>query len=119
MSTPLLYSCHNFEPSTFHSRTELEEDLLKAMEENTKVFVFLDEEDDTGGLKLEDVKVTTFPRRELGEDQGDDDDYGASVEKSHFCFETNALLVSSVNFNLLICVAEMGGAYHFILLQRL
>ena len=52
----------------------LEEDPLKLAEENTNVFVFLEEDDETGGLKLEEVKVITFSRRELGDDQKDEED---------------------------------------------
>ena len=43
----------------------------------------------------------------------DDDDYSASIEKGHFCFETDALSLPTANFNFkfLICVAEIGVQY--------
>ena len=53
---------------------ELEDDALNLTEENTKVLILLDDEDDFGASKLEDVKGTTFSRRELGEDQGEEEE---------------------------------------------
>ena len=47
---------------------------------------------------------------------GDDDAYCASVEKRHFCFETNTIS-PCINFKLLICVAEIAMTYYLTLVQ--
>ena len=59
---------------------ELEDDALNLTEENTNVLILLDDEDDFGASKLDDVKGTTFSRRELGEDQGEEEE-GVTVIK--------------------------------------
>ena len=38
------------------------------------MLILLDDEDDFGASKLDDVKGTTFSRRELGEDQGEEEE---------------------------------------------
>ena len=64
-----------------------------------------DQDNDGGGVDGDD-----------GCGDGDDDDYCASVEKRHFCFETDTLS-PCINFKLLICVAEIAVTYYLVFLQ--
>ena len=71
-----------------------------------------------------DPAADDAPNDHLDNDDHDDDDdgdsvadddggdnYSASIEKSHFCFETDSLPLPRLNFKLLISVTEKGVTY--------
>ena len=77
-----------------------------------------------------DTASDDAPNDHLDNDDHDDDDdgdsvadddggdnYSASIEKSHFCFETDSLPLPRLNFKLLISVTEKGVIYKHIYVQ--